>query len=152
MNHSPRNRVQIQLHNGISSLLLIIIILCLVSFAILSIASAAADQRLTRRILDRTESYYAACNDAEEKIAQIDHTLADVYHAAADEAEYFASVGKSTSFFIDISDTQRLYIELTYQYPEDDDDSFYQITRWQIATDTSALEYDETLPVADNVD
>ncbi len=148
--NSSRSRVRLQLHNGISSLLLIIIILCLVSFAVLSMASAAADTRLTDRIIARTSSYYEACNQAEEKIAQIDATLSSIYQATASEEEYFSSAGKSTSFFIDVSETQRLYIELTYRYPVEADDTFYSITRWQIATDTSSLEYDETLPVAED--
>ena len=41
-------------------------------------ASAAADTRLTDRIIARTSSYYEACNQAEEKIAQMEAQLKEM--------------------------------------------------------------------------
>ena len=57
---------------GSASILLVFVILCLVSFAVLSIVSANADSKLSARVLERTTAYYAACNQAEEQIASLD--------------------------------------------------------------------------------
>lgn len=60
---------------GSASILLVFVILCLVSFAVLSIVSANADSRLSTRVLERTTAYYDACNQAEQSLAGMDNTL-----------------------------------------------------------------------------
>ena len=64
---------------GTSSILLIFVTLCLVSFAALSLVSANADRKLSVKVADRTVAYYDACNKAEQSIAGIDATLKQVY-------------------------------------------------------------------------
>ena len=64
---------------GSASILLVFVILCLVSFAVLSIVSANADSRLSTRVLERTTAYYDACNQAEQSLAGMDNTLRRVY-------------------------------------------------------------------------
>ena len=49
---------------GSASILLVFVILCLVSFAVLSIVSANADSRLSTRVLERTTAYYDACRQS----------------------------------------------------------------------------------------
>ena len=60
------------LNIGMSSILLIFVVLCLISFSILSIASANADKKLSQKILNRSIAYYNACNQAEETLKNID--------------------------------------------------------------------------------
>lgn len=131
---------------GSSSILLIFVILCLVSFAALSIVSANADHKLGQKILTRTDSYYDACNQAEESIAEIDHTLWEIYKTAANEEEYFATVGHFKSYSIPISDLQNLNIELEILYPKKSKDTCYRIQSWQVVN-TDDLIYDDSLPV-----
>ena len=64
---------------GSASILLVFVILCLVSFAVLSIVSANADSKLSARVLERTTAYYAACNQAEQSLAGMDKTLQRMY-------------------------------------------------------------------------
>ena len=127
MSQAGKQRFHLQLHNGVSSILFILVVLCLVSFATLSISSANADSRLTRKLLTRTTSYYSACNAAEDKISKIDSTLLKIYDSSGSQSKYFLKAGKGTSFYISISDTQRLNIELQYLYPEKKSDTFYKI-------------------------
>ena len=57
----PLNRKKKQffgMNIGSASMMLIFVILCLVSFAALSIVSANADRRLSRKIAERTSAYY----------------------------------------------------------------------------------------------
>lgn len=131
---------------GTSSILLIFVTLCLVSFATLSLVSANADRKLSTKVADRTVAYYNACNKAEESIAGIDATLRQVYSQVENKDEYFAQVGYSKTYAIPISELQTLNVHLSILYPENSSGSFYEINTWKIIT-TGALDYDDKLPV-----
>ena len=64
---------------GSASILVIFVILCLVSFAALSIVSANADYKLSTKVLNRTTAYYEAVGKAQSLLAQLDQTLADAF-------------------------------------------------------------------------
>ena len=117
---------------GSASILLVFVILCLVSFAVLSIVSANADSKLSTRILERTTAYYTACNQAEQSLAGMDNTLRRMYEASDSKDAYFASVGHGKSYVIPISDLQSLQVTIEILYPESAEDTFYQITAWQV--------------------
>ena len=131
---------EFRINVGTSSILLIFIILCLIAFATLSIVSANADYRLSRKVADRTTSYYTAANQAEEYIASIDQTLKAIYSSAANEEEYFSVVGHSKSYLVPISELQSLSIKLDILYPSSAYETFYEITSWQVIT-TGEPEY-----------
>lgn len=131
---------------GSSSILIIFVILCLVSFATLSIVSANADFKLSRKVADRTTAYYAACNQAEATLARLDQTLSSVYETSVDEEDYFLTVGRNKSFAIPLSDLQTLEINVSIEYPTTDSGHFYRITSWQVVI-TGDLEYEGTLNV-----
>lgn len=120
---------------GSASILLVFVILCMVSFAALTIISANADRRLSRRIADRTTSYYDACNSAQKSLAGIDQVLIRQYGSSASMEEYFLAVGHSKSYAIPVSDTQTLLVEIEILYPEQADDTFYKITSWKVITE-----------------
>ena len=52
------------------SIVVIMVILCLVCFAGLSIVSANADLTLSRKLAERTSAYYQACNEAQEDLLE----------------------------------------------------------------------------------
>ena len=58
MNENKSKKSGLSFSSGIgsSSLLVIFVILCLVSFATLSIVSANADYKLSKKVLDRTSA------------------------------------------------------------------------------------------------
>lgn len=130
-NNSPKKPF-FGMNIGTSSILMIFVILCLVSFATLSIVSANADSKLSLRVLERTTAYYNACNIAEECLADIDSTLQSVYLSTDSAEEYFSTVSTGKSYTIPISDTQALQVMIEINYPETDEDVFYRITAWQI--------------------
>lgn len=129
---------------GSSSILVIFVILCLVSFATLSIVSANADYKLSSKVLDRTTAYYMACNQAEQNLAQLDKTLLSLYESCTTEEEYYNAAGHTSSFLIPISDLQSLEVSVTIHYPREATDSFYTIDTYRVII-TGALEYDENL-------
>ncbi len=120
---------------GSSSMLLIFIILCLVSFAALSLVSASADKRLSQKIADRTLRYYEACNNAEQSLEGLDAVLQAQFTASDTPEEYFSAVGHGKSYAIPVSDTQTLCVEIEILYPKAASDTFYRILSWQIIAD-----------------
>ena len=125
-------KMQFGMNIGSASILLVFVILCLVSFAVLSIVSANADSKLSTRVLERTTAYYTACNQAEQSLAGMDHTLRRIYESSDSEEAYFASVGHGKSYVIPISDLQSLQVTIEILYPGTAEDSFYKITAWQV--------------------
>ena len=77
---------------GLSSILLIFVVLCLVSFSILSIVSANADKKLSLKVLNRSIAYYNACNEAETTLRDVDEQLHTIYSSSADTSSYLASI------------------------------------------------------------
>ena len=64
------NRRQAPFVNIGSSLLLVIfLVLCLVTFATLSLSSARSDESFSRRMADRKTEYYEAAGKAEDLLA-----------------------------------------------------------------------------------
>lgn len=137
---------EFKLNIGTASLLLVFIVLCLVTFATLSIVSSNADYKLSKKVAERTTAYYEACNKAQDSIAALDNTLRKMYTSSADETSYFQTVGKNKSFAVPISDIQTLSVTVDILYPSSAGGAFYEIKAWQVLT-TGELEYDNSLNV-----
>lgn len=125
---------------GTSSLLLVFVVMCLVSFATLATVSAKADQRLNDKIAERTEGYYSACNEAEERLAGIDLTLKSLYDKGLTRDDYLAQAGENIDFAIPVSDVQTLNVSVKVNYPTSADDTFYTVTKWKLETTGSLIE------------
>ncbi|MCC8045126.1 MAG: hypothetical protein LIP12_06460 [Clostridiales bacterium] len=72
---------------GISLMLLIFLSLCLITFSVLSLSGANADEKLSQKSADRTTEYYAAVTEANEILSEIDAWLADAFLEAQDSEE-----------------------------------------------------------------
>lgn len=143
MSFQKKSGPEFHINVGSSSILLIFVILCLVSFATLSIVSANADAKLSRKVVERTTAYYEACNEAQADIASLDDTLKAIYADSFDEDEYYMAVGHKKTYIFTISDLQTLSVSLDILYPEKTGETFYRITSWRVLTNSSALEEDE---------
>lgn len=142
MNNRPmstKKKTFFSMNIGSASMLLIFIILCLVSFAALSLVSANADKRLSQKIADRTLRYYEACNGAEQSLSGLDAVLQSQFSVSETPEDYFATVGHTKSYAIPISDTQTLYVEIEILYPETSSQTFYRILSWQVIADSSPM-------------
>jgi hypothetical protein len=134
---------------GISLLVLIFLSLCLITFSLLSLSEASADESLSQKAADRTTVYYQASNTANEFLASIDTCLADyaLQAKSSDDpaASYLKLCGGLTelisgstldntyfSFSVPVTDGQILQVILALDYPYAASDSFYRITSWQV--------------------
>lgn len=142
-----QNKSQYSLNIGLPSILLIFVVLCLVSFGVLSLVSANSDRKLSQKVLSRSAAYYEICNQAEEMLADVQEQLLNAYLICNDEASYLKMIQDiPASYTFSLSDLQNLQITLTFLYPETKDGSFFQINTWQVVT-INDLEYDEQLHV-----
>ena len=130
---------------GSSSILLIFVILCLVSFAVLSIVSTQTDYKLSCKLAERTTKYYEANNEVESYLRDLQASLEKIYEDSATAEEYFAVAGHDTTFSIQLSEQQMLNVHLTILYPGDGK-GYYEINTWKVETQDT-LELDDTLPV-----
>lgn len=130
------------LTTGTSTLLLIFVSLCLLTFAVLSFLSARADQNLSRKTAERTSAYYEACNQAEDRLGETDRMLEKLWQETANEKAYFQAVretfedmdfdeeSRMLSFSVPLTDTQVLTVTLKLRTPESGS-TFYTITGWK---------------------
>lgn len=124
---------------GVSSILMIFLVLCLTSFGVLSLFSARSDWNLTRKNRESVLNYYAADAKVQQVLRQIDAKLrepgaranpADVFDGLSVEGTKL-SVGrtKEIGFSIPVGDSQRLEVSVL---PEASGQS-YRITRYRLA-------------------
>ncbi len=152
-----KNKKQSLINTGLPSLLVIFIVLCLVTFAVLSYVSALRDRRDAMQSSDRLQSWYAADMSARNRLAEINETLLRVSEqlSAPEPEAFLAECRKSfpdmdadgvLSFRTDFGDSQALSVELEAVLPAPGEDICYRLRRWQVVT-TADWNADDTLPV-----
>lgn len=117
---------------GSSTMLLIFVVISLVSFSVLSLSSAITDKKFTENIKLKNLSYYNACNQAEELLAEIDIELAKAYATTDSKAAYIELVSESTVITIPVSEYQELQVIVNHLYPENEGDTYYEIESYTL--------------------
>lgn len=138
---------------GLSSLMVVFLVLCLVTFAILSLSSAKSDYSLSEKLATHRTAYYQASDTAEQTLAQIDALLEKNYTG---QETYFSDVkvafdgyqAKDISITPEETDSELL---LSYEVPVDEKQTlkvklkvldpsvssqYYEILSWQIESAT----------------
>lgn len=99
---------------GIVPVFTIFIILCMVTFAVLSYMSADRDYTFSSQVAEHTTDYYRAASDANQQIAFINQTLSDSLELGVyEKTELFYA------FSIPVSDTEELVVKLERLTPEE---------------------------------
>lgn len=129
---------------GVTSLVLVFVMLCLITFAVLSLVSAQADLRLSRKSAERTTAWYAAENAANDVLIALQPIMAA--NAAAPDAEsYFAAVRAAVpaelgvtfggdghlAWQVPVGEEQSLEAEVELLYPLPAEGPGWRILRWQ---------------------
>lgn len=140
---------------GASSLLVIFLILCLVTFAILTLTSAKSDADFAEKLAHHKMNYYAACNTAESTLDKIDAVLADAWQLSdTDTAAVFTEIETqltaldsreqlqlsmdftqsepTISYAVAIDDKQNLCVTLTLTAAPAKGEAYYRISQWQV--------------------
>lgn len=152
-----KSKKQSMINTGLPSLLVIFIILCLVTFAVLSFVSALRDYSDALQASERLQSWYAADSSARVRLAEINGQLFDIYGQlpASGQDDFLEECRGSfpemdadgvLSFSTDFSDSQMLLAEIQVTPPAPGEDICYKIRRWQVVT-TAEWNADDSLPV-----
>ena len=113
---------------GMSFMLVIFILLCMVIFAVLSLSSALKDYDYAKQKANRTTAYYEACNEAEEIYAKIEEE-----NHREDSIEYSVPINKNEQ------------LQVTLKRNSDTENNYYIHSWLQISTGEWTA--DHTLPV-----
>ncbi|MDD6190088.1 MAG: hypothetical protein PUB75_00660 [Firmicutes bacterium] len=102
---------------GVSSLLVVFLILCLVTFACLSLSTARSDYEFSKDNAKHKTEYYNASNTAEEHLNDL-------------------STGRTndTKWTIKINDKHALKVEVDITGSSAAGGKTYEITRWQVVS------------------
>ena len=95
---------------GASSILMIFVVLCLTTFAILSFVTSYADLRLSRRSQEAAEKFYAADARTDEILAEIDAIMIGNQSEAAmkEIVEIESADGRQIVISVPIEENQSL--------------------------------------------
>ena len=140
-----KKRVRPIISIGTSCILLIFLSLCLLTFAVLSLASARADLRLSKKIADRTVSYYEGEAAASLLLADLDQELSSRTPPLETQSEVlsamtgffsnqtvaFSTWDTSVSLTVPYAEDQQLSIVLTAEDPSAAFGSFFNINAWK---------------------
>ena len=114
--------------------MMILIVLCMVTFAALSLSTAVSDHQAAEKSTAHVHDYYEASNQAEEQLASIDEVLQTAWRDTPDQASYYDLIrahyadatgvslsetdsGMTLSWKNDLSDSQALQVSLDVLYP-----------------------------------
>lgn len=165
MNKSKSSFINI----GFSSIVMVFITICLVTFAALSVLTAHSDYRLSQKMADKTTAYYRADTIAREMMESIDNQLFQIYRNSSGQTDFYQNIYTANlsagapseiygltvendadndtiiSYFVSISDIQTLHVSLQINYPSAGSECFSTIIRWQTITEHTPDESDEYL-------
>ena len=139
---------------GFSSIITILVTICLASFGTLCVLTAYSDYSLNQSTAKNAQAYYAADATARDTLASIDAILFQIYKTSDTSKQYYQQVltfdfrkelpqavsnitliqTDSTpllSYEISVKEALTLYVTLKIQYPQTDSECFTVITRWQ---------------------
>ena len=95
---------------GVSSLIMILVVLCLTVFAVLSYTTARADAALTQKSLDAADAYYRAASRMERTLAQVDGVLAAAAEQAGDSQTAYLAGAKEALLKLDGAKAEQLLL------------------------------------------
>ena len=128
---------------GTTSIVLIFVMLCMLTFSVLSLATAQADLRLSRKSAERTTAYYDAENrintylpaSSETSAAPAGETSADAFYTAV-RGDLEGRDGISFTddshlkYDVALADEQILCVSIELSYEGFSDGQHYRILSW----------------------
>lgn len=139
-------------NTGSTSILLVFVVLCLTTFAALSMVSANADWKLTKKAAAAAQSYYEADTAGQRRLQEIDKILlanggdlpaavTEIGALAEDMTVTMTPQAYQVQYSIPAGTNLQLYVTLELA---PSGSPRYTVTGWQLAS-TAPWEEDETL-------
>ncbi len=149
---------------GFSSILIIFMSVAILTFSVLSMMTASADYRLSKKVAEKTSDYYLASNEAEIILQEIDSALLTLYQNTSSNTEFVSGIETALSdipnltitlnetaciaeYYVTINDIQSLYVKCTLHYPTTQTQRFYTLQEWKTVGSFSEEDTDQSLNV-----
>ena len=126
---------------GLSSLLIIFLIVCLTTFALLGLSTAKSDYTLSEKLASHRTDYYTASSKAEEILAQIDSALEENRSAIISQTAFTindTTVSVSTdadfpiiTYKVPMENNQLLSVKIQVTDPAESE-HYYKILEWKV--------------------
>lgn len=141
---------------GGSSILVIFVLLCLTTFATLSLVSAQADKKLTDKAAAAAVEFYAADSAAEEKLAAIDKAIKTAYLVEGTEQSFRNALQRSApenvvfgadtvSYTVPVNERQNLEVELRIPFSPGGAAPRFERVKWLVVNTAEWTPPDDTL-------
>lgn len=152
---------------GSSSLLIVFLVLCLASFAILSLSSAKSDYSFSKKFADHKTEYYSASSKASLVLDKIDSLLASSAEDIGSFDDFYKNKVTASLHGTKIDDisltcqSRNNHLIVSYQIPVrkrqvldvkliitdfTENETYYEVDTWQILS-TDTWENDQKLPL-----
>lgn len=121
---------------GFSSILLIFVMICIVTFSTLTLVTANSDYKLSKKVADKSTNYFNGEAELYHQIATIDEKCMNAYYDTSDADDFYSAMNLSDSHEIkltqNISSTQYIEVILNVNYPDSGHVHFLEIKKWCI--------------------
>ncbi len=109
-------------HIGITSLMTIFVVLCLVTFSLLSLSSSKANANYSQKVIQSSKDYFSLRNQAYLQLDQIQEELIQIDSNSSNSNDYFDQVNhlfplKDHQYSFEISDKNSI-LQVTIQIDE----------------------------------
>ena len=121
---------------GTASILLVFSVLCLISFATLTLINSKADYTLSKNLSDRQLQYYSACHKGNAFVSAVNSGYSNGISNDIMKESITINDIQSLDIAISVNKTKKIY----------NSDNSCSIIQWQVVNHDDA-EYDYTLPV-----
>ena len=121
---------------GTASILLVFSVLCLISFATLTLVNSKADYTLSKNLSDRQLQYYSACHKGNAFVSAVNSGYTNGISNDIMKESITINDIQSLDIAISVNKTKKIY----------NSDNSCSIIQWQVVNHDDA-EYDYTLPV-----
>lgn len=144
---------------GATTIVLIFVLLCLLTFSVLSLVSAQANMRMSQKSADHTTAYYAAENTANEILSEVVQCIQkhlnstnaeEFYTAVRSELEGTHGItfpeSKQLTWQVPVNENQSLHVTLALSFEPLSNGEHYQIISWN-TKNTYQWGEDQTIPL-----
>lgn len=154
---TPDSRRSI-ISTGTTTIVLIFVLLCLLTFSVLSLVSARANLRLSQKSADRTSAYYEAENLANDILIRVNECLVknqdqeeetflkNVRSELAESEEITFTDDRTLAWSVPLAENQYLKAEIRISSEPFSDGAYYEIISWNTYNDYD-WGSDEPLPL-----
>lgn len=141
---------------GFSIILLSFVMLCITTFATLTLMTAHSDLKLSQKVAEQTSARYTCEAEAYLALSALDQELLQFYEVSSDNDSYLAFCQEATIDGWSYEDGLFQYHSATHKgkylavtakpiRPHAATDNFYKITAWQMVTVIDDTDYSQTL-------